>query len=100
MLPSRQSHIPGVAELADAMIDNSVQAIILNESYLDMIAELSNLQTADTEAEEGKAIHDYAAFVKSLRKISGLFGCERERTAGRRYEFLRQWNLYHVYQWD
>ena len=64
----------GVAELADAMIDNSVQAIILNESYLDMIAELSDLQTeqaADTEAEEGKVVHDYAAFVKSLRKISG-----------------------------
>ena len=65
---------PGVAELADAMIDNSVQAIILNESYLDMIAELSDLQTeqgADTETEEPKDVHDYAAFVKSLRKISG-----------------------------
>ena len=64
----------GVAELADAMIDNSVQAIILNESYLDMIAELSDLQTeqaTDTETEEPRDIHDYAAFVKSLRKISG-----------------------------
>ena len=56
------------------MIDNSVQAIILNESYLDMIAELSDLQTeqaTDTETEEPRDIHDYAAFVKSLRKISG-----------------------------
>lgn len=64
----------GVAELADAMIDNSVQAIILNESYLDMIAELSDLQTeqaTDTETDEPRDIHDYAAFVKSLRKISG-----------------------------
>ena len=65
---------PGVAELADAMIDNEVQAIILNESYLDMIAELSDLQTeqtGSTETEEPQDFHDYAEFVKSLRKISG-----------------------------
>ena len=65
---------PGVAELADAMIDNKVQAIILNESYLDMIAELSDLQTeqtGSTETEESEDFHDYAEFVKSLRKISG-----------------------------
>ena len=56
------------------LIDNKVQAIILNESYLDMIAELSDLQTeqtGSTETEESEDFHDYAEFVKSLRKISG-----------------------------
>lgn len=58
-----------ITRLADAMMDNKVQAIILNEEYVKMLAEWE-----DEEGEEPETSHaakrDYPKFADSLRRLA------------------------------
>lgn len=65
----------GITQVADAMMDNKVQAVIINESYLDVLASFSEEETESVVEEEStelypEATRDYAAYVESLRELT------------------------------
>ncbi len=58
----------GITKLADAMIDNKVQAIILNEEYVKMLSEWEEDSSQQKTAHSAK--RDYPEFASSLRRLA------------------------------